>query len=811
MKTTRKTKYALAASGHIATIIILLAAAGVAAAAHGQTADQDISITDPSAAFVTTWRTTIPGESITIPVGGADGTYVVDWGDGHVMTHTGDAIHAYDTAGNHTIRISGDFTRIVLGDDAANAAKLISIDQWGDVQWESMVSAFDGASNMVYNATDSPDISTVADMSWMFAGATSFNGDISSWNTSSVTDMSGMFYSAKSFNGDISSWDVSRVTGMHFMFYNATSFNQPLDGWDVSSVTSMHFMFYNATSFNQPLDTWDISSVIYTAYMFSYASSFNQNLSAWDMSSVTSMSGMFFGASSFNQSLGPWYITLNSLVVSNDERMVGSIVAQNPILASHNPTYNVTSAHADLFEVIDNTIRLKPDQNVTLGTTYQVNVTATGPDLFGNHHHVILVTATEPIDPLLNAPDHAFVTTWTTAVSNRTMWLPVSGSGITIDWGDGSTVSGVSDPQPHTYVAPGTYAVIVTGGLERFHLDNGPSRASLYSIDQWGNSSWTSMEAAFYRASHVTYRATDAPDLSRVTNMSSMFEGAASFNGNISAWDVSSVTSMTGMFYEASSFNQPLDTWDISGVTDTQLMFAGAGAFNQNISAWDVSSVTSMTGMFAGAGAFNQDISAWDVSNVTDMFGMFFGATSFNGDISSWDVSSVTDSHAMFGRASSFNQDISSWDTSSVTDMRLLFYNATSFNQPLNSWDVSSVTDMTGMFANAISFDQNLGDWYITIDSVSIGRADIPGVVGTISAQNSFLDGQNPTYMIEPGGDSDRFEITGGNILRMVSAAADRTTYMVTITATGDSVFEDGNNRQVVEVVLESGDRNAVP
>jgi len=109
---------------------------------------------------------------------------------------------------------------------------------------------------------------------------------------------------------------------------------------------------------------------------------------------------------------------------------------------------------------------------------------------------------------------------------------------------------------------------------------------------------------------------------------------------------------------------------------------------------------------------------------------------------------------------------------------------------------------MGGMFHNAASFDQNLGGWYIVIDSASIDKADVPGAVGTISARNAFLDGQNPTYRTEPGGDSDRFVITDGNILRMVSADADRTAYTVTIAATGDRIFEDGNNRRTIQVTL---------
>jgi surface protein len=163
----------------------------------------------------------------------------------------------------------------------------------------------------------------------------------------------------------------------------------------------------------------------------------------------------------------------------------------------------------------------------------------------------------------------------------------------------------------------------------------------------------------------------------------------------------------------------------------------------------------------------------------------------------------------MFWGADSFNQIVGGWDVSSMIDMSWMFYSTDSFNQPLDTWDVSSVTDMGGMFRGATSFDQNLGGWYVTINSTSIDRADVPGVVGTISAQNSYLDKQNPTYAIEPGGDSDRFTIIDGNQLIMVLAAADQTTYTVTIAATRGAVFEDGNNRRTVEVSLVGDSRDS--
>ena len=120
---------------------------------------------------------------ITIPVGGATGQYTVEWGDGHSTVHTGDAAHVYDYAGNYTVRIYGDFTRIRLADDLTSAANLRSIDQWGAIRWDTMESAFAGAYAMTYGATDYPNMAGVANMSLVFLSDTSFNGNTSFWNT----------------------------------------------------------------------------------------------------------------------------------------------------------------------------------------------------------------------------------------------------------------------------------------------------------------------------------------------------------------------------------------------------------------------------------------------------------------------------------------------------------------------------------------------------------------------------------------------------------------------------------------------------
>merc|ERR1712032_743394 len=83
------------------------------------------------------------------------------------------------------------------------------------------------------------------------------------------------------------------------------------------------------------------------------------------------------------------------------------------------------------------------------------------------------------------------------------------------------------------------------------------------------------------------------------------------------------------MFRYALSFNQDLSKWDVSRVTDMSTMFCFAKSFNQDLSSWDVSRVTNMVAMFSVASAFNQDLSKWDVSRLLDMQCMFAGASSF--------------------------------------------------------------------------------------------------------------------------------------------------------------------------------------
>ncbi len=258
--------------------------------------------------FITTWQTTTPNESITIPTTGGGYNYDVDWGDGNITTgHNGNATHSYTTAGIYTVTISGDFPRIYFN-NTGDKDKIVSIEQWGTGIWISMQNAFYGCVNLIGNAMDTPDLSVVIDMSQMFRNANLYNGDLSNWDVSNVINMGNMFSGASSFNRDISNWDVSNVTDMIAMFDSAILFNCDLNNWDVGNITSMWCMFRSAYSFNGDISSWNVSNVTLMVHMFAYANSFNGDLSNWDVSNVDDMWGMFKNAISFDQNIGNWNV-----------------------------------------------------------------------------------------------------------------------------------------------------------------------------------------------------------------------------------------------------------------------------------------------------------------------------------------------------------------------------------------------------------------------------------------------------------------------------------------------------------------------
>ena len=169
-----------------------------------------------------------------------------------------------------------------------------------------------GLSTTKFGTMPDWDVSRVTDMSGNdgspsqgFGGKSTFNGDISNWNTGKVTNMQNMFRSASAFNQDIGNWNTAQVTTMYYMFYS-TAFNQDIGSWDTSKVTTMQGMIRATSAFNQDIGSWDTSSVTIMESMFMEASAFNQDIGSWNTVQVTTMTHMFYSASAFNHDISSW-------------------------------------------------------------------------------------------------------------------------------------------------------------------------------------------------------------------------------------------------------------------------------------------------------------------------------------------------------------------------------------------------------------------------------------------------------------------------------------------------------------------------
>ncbi len=609
------------------------------------------------------------------------------------------------------------------------------------------------------------DTSNVTNMSEMFDDASSFNQDIGDWNTSNVTDMSYMFFGASLFNKDIGSWNTSSVTLMNGMFRAAHLFNSDISNWDISNVTNLSEMFRNADAFNSSINPWDVSSVTNMSGMFRGTTVFNQSLSTWDVSSVTNMDDMFNTASAFNQDLSGWCVT-NITSEPSDFSTNSALTNQNK------PVWGTCPA--------DCTITYT--QNTTSFTT-----TETIPNM-SNELRVFnlneICTENDPyLEYVYGLPNGLFIEL---IFFDATATTPAQWSGVITGTAEAgtqgsytpfATVSNYFGGDETNSATPGTTSTTISFNLTvsavpstRIYFENGTCKcpdATVGDTEVINGVTYTVVNNTTIGSQVNNNNMNLCTTL--VTRMNELFKDYNSTSvGDMSFWDTSNVTNMYGMFYGATlgvSFSQNLNNWDVSNIDNMGLMFHQSN-FNGDISDWDVSNVLSMEYTFANNPAFNQDIGNWNTSSVTSMF-LMFRSSAFNQPIGNWDTSNVTNMGQMFSGAS-FNQPIGNWDTSSVTNMERMFIDAISFNQPIGNWDTSSVTEMQGMFWNnnsqyvQMSFNQNLNGWCVT--NINGKPTSFDKNNDTFTSSNFPIWGTCPDYNINvTASSSEDYSIIGSD------------------------------------------------
>jgi surface protein len=706
------------------------------------------------APFVTTWKTDNPGvtnnNQIRIP--GTGSNYSLFWEEVGNPGNSGSALGNGTTtitlplAGIYSVSItpgSGTYTSIMFN-NVGDKEKILSVDQWGDIGWSSMIGAYFGCVNLECEAVDVPDLTTVNSLQSMFRGCETLNGppNIGNWNTSNVLDMSDMFRDAISFNHYIGDWNTANVQDMSSMFQNASFFNHYIGTWNTENVSDMSGMFQNASAFNHYVGEWNTANVIDMSGMFRDAISFNYYIGTWNTGNVANMSGMFQNASAFNHYIGDW----NTANVEDMSSMFHSASEFNQYIGDWN-TANVTDM-SDMFHSASsfnhfigtwNTANVTDmsgmfqnanvfnhyignwELNIDVSMSFMLNnsgmdcanysaaligwsgnpSTPNGRELgalnleYGNdaveaRNHLIsikawIITGDELIDDCIPTPVRPFVTTWKSdalgVTDNNQIQIPGIGSNYIITWEE-VTNSGNSGS------AIGDSITIITFATP-----------GTYSV------SITPGGGTFTRI--IFNNAGDKEKILSVdqwgdiawSSMESAFDGCSNLNCDaVDVPDLSSVTSFHSMFRGCENLNGPLNigNWSTNLVIDMTRMFSGASIFNQNIGNWNTEQVNNMSSMFENANSFNQDIGNWNMEQVNSMSNMFHNANSFNQDIGSWNTFNVKFMNAMFFLASSFNQDIGNWELNLDVNMNNMLdscgMDCANYSATLKGWSDNPIT-----------------------------------------------------------------------------------------------------------------------
>ena len=259
-------------------------------------------------ALVTKWNVISDGDSIEIKHSNAFSAsinYDIDWGDGNTETGITSAVktHTYATAGLYIVQITGSFVAPNFGSSAAsNRDLLMEMMQWGTIQYKYMYRAFHECGNMIYTATDAPDLSTVSAtqsglLREMFVNCDSITAlDLTNW-TLPYDNAQKQYMTYRTFYGlsnceslNVSGWDLrdanlsydifrlvgtsttngcdfqvdninfSRNSNLTSMFHSSFVNSISVSNWQLSSTASVSLgNFFQNTKFNTLTDV-DLSS-----------------------------------------------------------------------------------------------------------------------------------------------------------------------------------------------------------------------------------------------------------------------------------------------------------------------------------------------------------------------------------------------------------------------------------------------------------------------------------------------------------------------------------------------------------------------
>jgi hypothetical protein len=155
-----------------------------------------------------------------------------------------------------------------------------------------------------------------------------------------------------------------------------------------------------------------------------------------------------------------------------------------------------------------------------------------------------------------------------------TLLIPLVGTDVQVDWGDGIISYPAGGTVSHTYAAGGVKTVKISSVSNAFaglkygaSDDDSNDRKKITSVLQWGSAPWPDMQHAFRSCFNLTNltSAGDAPNLSLVTDMTNGFRFCLAFTTFPQNWALSGVQTFVSTWEGCQFMTSGFDSYDLTG------------------------------------------------------------------------------------------------------------------------------------------------------------------------------------------------------------------------------------------------------
>jgi surface protein len=506
---------------------------------------------------------------------------------------------------------------------------------------------------------------------------------ISTWNVSGVTNMYGSFNTASysdytnitSFNKDLSKWDTGKCSNMSYMFQGCFNFEgNGLENFKVEYVTKFHSMFEKCSLCKPVFNKWNLKDdSVDLSQMFNYA-----------------------------------YIIIATTryINNNTDDDTGT-----PTLSYFNfqPSPNVAILSDDNFR--DVLSYYFGGENADITNITNINPTIT-PETIGQYWNdtkeLISTWDVSRVTNMSNAFNMTFLYDQNTQIN--TSYISKSES-FNIDISSWNTEN-VTNVQ-YMFRSCKEFNQDLCWNTIKISNFNGMFYDCIIfngDISLWDTSSGTDFSSMFYNCNNFNIDISSWI----VSNMkfgNSMFNNCFLFNQDLNKWDVSNATNFSNMFYGCSNFNGNLSSWNAPLVTSMYRMFYGCSSLTgDGLFIIDkTNSVTNINYMFYGCTSLvNVSVfSNWIFSNIKDASYMFSACTSFKcEDMFSISFGEDANIQYMFYNCTSMTTcdgvDFTAlFDMTNVKTVDYMFNKCLDLNIKLAPWNtISENSSFTNMFSD---------------------------------------------------------------------------------------------------------------